>query len=213
MNPRIPLSRLDVLSIIAGVALFSVGLPRCAYAGRPQEQQTSQAQQQASQPQQSPQVSPLPQDSSAPKPKKVWTNEDVVSLRSPADTYQAEKEAQQAADAEAAIKKAELAKQIKEAALTIKLPSTPEETQQSIKDKEGRIRDWQERLDRLNRTLPDALEPQKAATQKLIEEFTGDMQKDQLELKVLRDHLEDLTKTNSSEPSAAPPTPPSPENP
>jgi uncharacterized coiled-coil protein SlyX len=68
-------------------------------------------------------------------------------------------------------------------------------------------------LDRLNRILPDALEPQKATTQKLIEEFTGDMQKDQLELKVLRDHLEDLTKTNSSEPSAAPPTPPSPENP
>lgn len=213
MNPRLPLRRLDVLSITLGVALFSAALSQSAYAGRPKEQQTFQAQQEASQPQQNPQPSPPPQDPSTPKPKKVWTNEDVVSLRSPADTYRAEKEAQEAADAEAAVKKAELAKQIKEAGLTIKLPSTPEETRRLIKDKEELIRASQERLDRLNHDLPEALEPQKTAMQKQIESLTVDVPKDQLELKVLQSHIEDLVKIAPNQPPSAPPKPPSAQNP
>jgi hypothetical protein len=217
MMPGIPIGRLDVLSLTVGVAVFSLALSPSAYRGRPPEQQTSETQQQASQPQQNPQPSPPPQDPSVPKPKKVWTNEDVISLRSPADTYRAEREAQEAAEAEAAVKKAELAKQIKEAGLTIKLPSTPEETRQLIKDKKEQITALQERLDRLTHDLPDALEPQKTAIQKQIEALAVDVPKDQLELKVLQGHLEDLVKTAPgmppSGPPAPPPAPPSPENP
>jgi hypothetical protein len=207
------LTSLAVRFITVGVVLVFAGLSQSAYAGLWQEQQISQGQQQLSQPQQNPQSSPPPQDPSAPKRKKVWTNDDVISLRSPADTYRAEKEVQEAADAEAAVKKAELAKQIKEAGLTIKLPPTPEETQQLIKDKEEQIKDFQERLARLNHDLPDAPASQKVATQEQIEALTGTVQKDQLERKVLEDHLKDLAKRKSSEPPTAPPTPPSPENP
>jgi len=207
------LASLDVRFIAVGVVLVFAGLSQSAYGVLWQELQTSQVQQQVSQPQQNPQSSPQPQDPSAPKPKKVWTNDDVISLRSPADTYRAEKEAQEAADAEAAVKKAELATQIKEAGLTIKLPSTPEETRQLIKDTQEQIAALQARLDRLNHDLPDALEPQKTAIQKQIEALTVDVPRNQLELKVLRGHLEDLVKTAPSGPASAPPAPPSPENP
>jgi hypothetical protein len=202
------LTSLDVRFITVGVALLFAGWSPSAYA---QEQQTREAQQQTSEPQKSPQP-PQPPDPSAPKPKKVWTNDDVISLRSPADTYRAEKEAQEAADAEAAVKKAELARQIKEAGLTIKLPPTPEETEQLIKDKEEQIKDFQERLNQLNHDLPDAPAQRKAATQEQIEALTSNVQKDQLERKVLEDHLKDLTKGKPGKPPTAPPPPPSPEN-
>jgi hypothetical protein len=225
MNPCIPLRRIDILFLTAGVAVFSAALSQPAYAGRPQEQQSSQSQQQ---PQPPPSLAPAPSAQPASDPaqqigalpvkrRKVWTNDDVEVLRTPADMYRAEKEAQEAADAEAASKKAELAKQIKEASLTIKLPSTTEETQQLIKEKEERIRDSQERLDRLNHALAEAPEPQKAATQRMIQGFIAEMEKDQLELKVLQDHLQNLAKTTPSEPPAPPPTeppaPPAPEKP
>jgi hypothetical protein len=208
MNPRIPFRRLAVPTVTAGVALLLAGLSPSAYAGWRQEQQTRAAQQQTSEPQKNPQP-PQPADPSAPKPKKVWTNDDVISLRSPADTYQAEKEAQQAADTEAAVKRAELDKQIKQARLTVDLPPAAEETQRLIKSKQERIKELKDRLDLLNQGLADAPENQKAANQKQIEEFTGDSKKLQLEVKVLQDHLQSLAKTAPSEPPPAVPAPPS----
>jgi hypothetical protein len=208
MKPHIPVRRLDVPTVAAGVALLLAGLSPSAYAGWRQEQQTREAQQQTSEPQKSPQP-PQPPDPSAPKPKKVWTNEDMPSLRSPADTYLAEKEAQESADAEAAGKRAELDKQIKQARLTIDLPPAAEETQRLIKSKQERIKELKDRLDLLNQGLPDAPENQKAANQRQIEEFTGDSKQLQLEVKILQDHLQSLAKTAPSEPPSAPPAPPS----
>jgi hypothetical protein len=212
MNPRIPPRRLDVPTVTAGVALVLAGLSSSAYAGWRQEQQTREAQQQTAEPPKSPQP-PQPPDPSAPKPKKVWTNDDMPSLRSPADTYLAEKEAQESADTEAAGKRAELEKQIKEARLTIDLPLAAEETQRLIKSKQERIKELKDRLELLNQGLPDAPENQTAANQRQIEEFTGDSKKLQLEVKILQDHLQSLAKTAPSKPPAAPPAPPSPENP
>ena len=212
MNARIPLRRLDVLFVTVTFAFFSLALSQSSYAGRPQEQQSSQSQPPASQAQQNPQPAPPP-DPSTPKPKKVWTNDDVVSLRSPADNYQAEKEAQRAAGAEAAGKKAELAKQIKEAGLTVKLPSTREETQGLIKAKEEQIRDIQDGLSRLSHDLPNAPPEQQAKIQKQIEAFTVDSQKAQLELKVLQGHLDSLGQAARSEPPSAPLSPSDPPNP
>jgi hypothetical protein len=218
---------LSVCYITVGAALLLVSLAQSAHAARQQEQQSSQsqqqssqaqqqssqAQQQASEPQKNPQSSGPPQDDSRPKTKKVWTNDDMPSLRSPADIYLAEKEAQEAADAEEAAKKAELAKQIKEVGLSMTLPSTPVETERLIQAKENRIRVFQNSLDRLNSGLPDAPVDRKAAMQEQIEQSTSDLQKAQLELKVLQDHLQNLPKTAASEPLAGSPAPPSPENP
>jgi hypothetical protein len=213
MNFCILFRRLDILFITAGIALFFFGSAQPTDAGWLQEQQTSPAQQQASRPQQNPQPAPPVQDPSAPKPKKVWSNDDVVSLRTPADIYQAEKEAQEAADAETAAKKSELAKHIKDDGLTIKLPSTPEETQTSIKDKEERIKDLRERLDRSNQDLPEAEGSKKVAIQLQIESLSSDLTKTQLEVKVLRNHLEEFAKGATGESGSTPMTSPTPQNP
>jgi hypothetical protein len=222
VSPHIPLPKFGVRHITVGAALFCAGLAQLLYARSPQEQQSSQGQQQSSQQQQqsseqNPQQPPQSSDPSAPKPKKVWTNDEVITLRSPADTYLAEKEAQAAADAKEAAKKAELAKQIKEAALSMTLPTTPEETERLIRVKENRIRGFQDWLDRLKSDLPDAPAERKAAMQEQIEQSTSDLQRAQLELKVLKVHLETLPKTPPSEPPssvpAPPPAPPSPDNP
>jgi hypothetical protein len=212
MSACISLRRIDILFVTVGTALFSGVLSPSAYTGWPQEGQTSQSQQQSSEPQQNPQSPPPPQDTSAPKPKKVWTNDDVISLRSPAEVYQAEKEAQAASDAEAAKKKAELAKRVKEAGMTMKLPATPEETQTLIKDKQEQIRNLQDAVDRLNHDLPDAPEEQKVKIQKQIEAFTGDSQAAQLELKVLEDHLQNLAKIKPVASPTPPPASSTPEN-
>ena len=220
MNRGIPLRRTCALSVTVGVALFFVVSSQSECAERRKEQQTPQSQQQtsepqqqASQPQKTPETPAQPQAASGSKPKKVWSNDDVVSLRTPADVYLVEKEAQEAADAKEAVKKADLARQMKEAGLTIKLPSTSEETQRLIEDKEAQIRDWQAWLDRLNHDLPDAPEQQKEAIQKQRDALTSDLQKDQLELKVLRDHLHDLPTTTTAGPPSAPDAPSSPQNP
>lgn len=225
MSPCNPFTRFGVQYAAVGVGfLFACIITQAAYAGRPQEQQSSQGQQQSSQQQQDPPPPPQPApqaaDPSAPKPKKVWTNDEVITLRSPADIYQAEKEAQEAADAKAAIKKAELTKQVKEAGLTMALPSTPEETERQIKIKEERITSFQDTIDRLNKDLPNVPEDQQAGIQKQVDLFTGNLQKARLELRVLQDHLQELPKTPASAPpptpAATPPAatvPPSPGNP
>lgn len=202
MNPHISLRRVSDLSYTIGIALFFAAWSQNAQAARRQEQQSSQQPQQASQPSQSPQTSSLHQYTSGPKPKKVWTNDDVVSLRSPADNYMAEKEAQQIVDANAVAQKADLVKQIKQAGLTIELPRTSEETQRLIKEREERIKIWQESRDRLSQVSSDASPDQKASTQKQIEALTCDSLKAQLELEVLQDYLQDLAKPTLKEDEA-----------
>jgi hypothetical protein len=213
MNLANPFRRRSVLSVVFGAAVLIVAASDSANAGRSQEQQTSQSQQQTSQPQQNPQPAPQPQDPSAPKPKKVWSNDDVVALRTPADTYLIEKEAQEAADAEAAAKKAASVKQSKDSGLTLELPSTPDETQRLIKAKEEQLTDLQGELDRWNRALPEMPEDQRPETQKQIEIVKAGLQKAHLELRVLQDHFQKLAPPTAGEPPSAPPTPPSAQNP
>jgi hypothetical protein len=213
MSPCIPIHRFSVCCITAGAALLLVSLAQSAHAAPQQEQQSSQAQQQASEPQKTQQPSSQPPDPSAPKRKKVWTNDDMPALRTPADTYLEEKEAQQAAAAEAATKRAEREKQIKQAGLTMDLPPTAAETQRLIKSKQERLQELKDHLMVLTQGLPDAPENQKAADQKQIEEFTGESQRLQLEVQVLEDHLQSLTKPGPSEQPPAPSPSRSPQNP
>jgi hypothetical protein len=208
VNAHISFRRHRALSIAVVAFLFLATSQHALATGR-QAQQTSQAPPQASEPQKTPQPSSQPPDPSAPKQKKVWTNDDMPTLRTPADTYVEEKEAQEAAAAEAASKRAELEKQIKQAGLTIDLPPTAGETQRLIKSKQERVQELKDHLMVLTQSLPDAPEDLKAANQKQIEEFTGESQRLQMEIKVLQDHLQSLAKTPASEPPSAPSTPPS----
>lgn len=159
-----------------------------------QSQQNGQAQQNT-QPAQQPAV----------KQKRVWTNDDVVALRTPADTYQVDKEARQAAEAEQAAKQAAEAKEPKQPALTVKLPNTAEETQKAIVEKEGQITGEQNGLERLLRELPDASDDQKADMQKEVDRLAADLPRIRTQLKALQDHLAKLTKPRSEAPTAPPP--------
>jgi hypothetical protein len=208
MNPHFMLRNLNISFLPLGAALFLVPLAHASLVERPQEQQFSQTQPpQSSQPQ--PQQSSLPEKPTS-KPKRVWTNEDVVALRTPADTYQAEKEAQAAAEAEAVAKEAARANLIKDASLTIKLPATAEETQRMIKTKQGEIGDGQAGIERMNSELPSTPEDQRATVQKEIDRVTADLQKDRLELEVLQNHLQKLNKTSENQSTPAPPLQPPP---
>jgi hypothetical protein len=199
-----------------GLALFLFPSAFAPSGPRQQEQSSSQQQQQSSQNQQQStpseqnaqqQTNPQPSPQTEPKRKKVWTNDDVVSLRTPADTYQVEKEAREAAEAEQAAKDAAEAKLIKEAGLEMKLPSTVEETQKLIKAKESQITDDQNALDRYIVELPNEPADRRDKMEEEIKRIKAELPKEQLALKVLQNHLQKLTKAQLSQPPepAAPP--------
>jgi hypothetical protein len=211
---------------ISGLAFLALASPlilssmKCdASAAQAQERQQSQSQQASPPPPPPPQNSQpssqqmSPAEQLASKHRRVWTNDDLIALRSPMDIYLMQKEAQEAADAEAAAEKAAIAEQIKEAGLAMTLPSTAEETQRLIETKQDQIKDFQDGMDRLNKDLPDAPPDRKPEIQKQIETLKGYLQKAQLEVSLLRDHLQDLAKTLPSETPPAPPAPSSPSPP
>ncbi len=202
--------------VMAWLALGAAWLvaPRCFVVSASQLQEQQQSQQtpppppappQNSQPasQQTPQIDQLPV-----KRRKVWTNDDVVSLRTPTDNYLVEKEAREAAEAEAAAKSAAQPKSIVEAPAEIKLPTSIEETQLLIKNKEQDITDAQTSLVSLNAELATVPEEQKKAKQKEIEIVAAELDRARNELKVLQSHLVELHKPPASQPPAAPPPPP-----
>jgi len=205
--PMLPVSRgLLALPLLGCVCL-------AGFASAPRE--GSQSQQQGSQAQQgSPEARPNPPstdvaDLPLTKPKKVWTNDDVVTLRSPADVYLAEKEAEQAAEAAEAAKRAQFEQQVKQAGLNVDLPPTAEDTQRAIDEREAQVQDLKVRIDRLNQELPDAPEARKPGMHKDLATFGKDLNRLQMEIRLLRYHLQDLPKPKQNEPSPAPP----PENP
>lgn len=177
---------------------------------------TPQQEQQQSQPppQQNPQPSsqqPTTTAQQAPKQRKVWTNEDLILLRTPADIYLLEKEAREAAEAEAAKIAAE-AKPVTEAPLEIKLPASIEETQLLLKNKEQEIADKQAALASLKDELPNTAPEQKTAKQKEIDVLSADLETAEKERKALQDNLERLNKPPgaSTPPTISTPPPPNP---
>jgi hypothetical protein len=205
-----------------GFALL-VGATTCpAFVDWRQEQQSSH---QSSESQHSSQTQATPAQAAATqtnaqysntekKTRKIWTEDDLIALRTPMDIYLLEKEAQEAAEAaaadEAAAQKASDQKAAEEDKPTISLPPTIEGTQDLIKSKQEQIDDEQNGLDRMTNELPNAPEDQKEAMQKEIDRVTADLPKIRLELKQLEDHLEALTKAQlNGAPPAENPAPPS----
>ncbi len=216
MNPNQSFLKLGLTSLALGVVLL---LAQWKCAGSPaqlQEQQQSQSQP----PPPSPTPSPSSQPASDPAPplgplpvkrRKVWTNDDVVVLRTPTDNYLAEKAAKQAADAEAAAKKASAkaaAKYEKEPQLDIKLPDTPEVTEKMVKDTQAEIQEETDVLAKLQKELLDAPAEQQAQMQKEIDHLTEVLETSHRDLKALQEHLQSLREKSQKETSPLPSPPP-----
>jgi len=181
-----------------------------------QEQQQSQSgQQPPAQSSQSP-TQPTPTgEQPVVKQKKVWTEDEVILLRTPADTYQVKKEAKEAADAKTAAQEAARRAQEKSGKqpATIKLPETIEDTEKKLKDTQQHIQAQSDQLDSLQAELLSAPDDQQAGKQKQIDQLIANMEALKLERKVLQDHLQKLqekTKPETPAPATAPPPPPSP---
>ncbi len=193
---------------------------KCAAApGFWQEQQQSQSEQQPPPPPppaQSSQPPPAPAgEQPAVKQKKVWTEDEVILLRTPADTYQVEKEAKEAADAKTAAQEAARRAQEKSGKqpAAIKLPETIEDTEKKLKDTQQHIQAQSDQLDGLQAELLSAPDDQQAGKRKQIDQLIANMEALKLERKVLQDHLQKLqekTKPETPATATAPPPPPSP---
>jgi chromosome segregation ATPase len=204
-----------IVSAVLGVLLVLTQSNCAASAGERHEWQQEQAQQQPpptpataqnSQPG-APQASPAEQ--STAKQRKIWTNEDLVLLRTPADIYLLEKEEREAAEAEAAAKLAAEQESHQGARLEFKLPATIEETQQLIKDKEAEISDTRAKRATLTTEMQTVTDEQREAKQTEINIVAAQMELARNELKALQDHLVELQKLPASEAPATPQPPPS----
>jgi len=208
-------TKLGIILPALGVLLFLTQSSFAAFAGERQEQQQERAQQ-------PPPPAPAPAQSSQPgtlqtaqagqsaaKQRKIWTNEDLVSLRTPADIYLLEKEEREAAEAEAAAKLAAEQESHQGAPLEFKLPATIEETQQLIKDKEAEISDARAKHTTLTTEMASVTDEQKAAKQTEINIVAAQMELARNELKALQDHLVELQKLPAGETQDTPPPAPS----
>jgi hypothetical protein len=199
--------------------VFLLFAGRCDAVTRLNEQQQSQPQQQQQNPpppdsvnSTAPQAKDAADPSTGPLPikrRKVWSNDDVVGLRTPADNYQVEKEEKQAAEAAAAAKEAATraaAKSDKQLPLNIKLPDTVEETRKMIKDTEDDIVEGTLILDKMRKELESAPEEQQPDKQRQIDRLSANLEVSRRNLRALQDHLQVL----SPKPEAGNPPPPPP---
>jgi hypothetical protein len=178
-------------NVVLGCALLFLlqsALP-AAVAQDPETPPLSPAVAQVPQPQPSPPVDTQDLQLPLTKTKKVWSNDDLESSRSPTDQYLLDKEAREAADAAQAVADAIASER---AVAGIKLPATVEETQHAIGDATQDINDQKDALDRLNKEFDSAPAEQKAGIQREIDRHTTGVQTSQQELKALQDHLKQL---------------------
>jgi hypothetical protein len=216
-----PFEKLGLASLVLGSQLFLVPMSCLVCATLPQEQQQAQSQQ-ASPPPPAPQTPPQDGQPAAPpatatlgqlpiKRRKVWTNDEVTSLRTPADQYQAEKEQKEAADAAAAAREAAIraaAKSGKQPPLDIKLPSTVEATEEMLKNTQDDIQETAVVLEKMRKEFLDAPEEQQPDKQKEIDHITAALGTLRRNAKALQDHLQAITPKPPPE-TPPPPTPPS----
>jgi len=202
MNPNKPFQKLAVSSIALGAVLL-LAQSKCAASPSQQEEQ-GQSQSQQPPPPSPPTSLPSAQSASDPsaasgslpvKRRKVWTNDDVVALRTPADNYLAEKEAKQAADAEEAAKetvhKADT-QSAKEPPLDIKMPDSPEETERMLKSTLADIQEETVVVERLQRELLESPTEQQGAKQREIDRLAQRLEVQGGDVRALQEHLRTL---------------------
>jgi hypothetical protein len=219
MNLNKPSQELGAFSLALGAALLMAQL-RCEAANvQQQEQQQSQPQQQQSQPPPSPTPPPSSQPASDPatsigplpvKRRKVWTNDEVVALRTSTDNYLAEKDGQEAADAEAAAKEAAIRaalKSDKQPPLDIKLPATAEETEKMLRNMQGDIQEETVVLEKMRQELADVPPEREVEKQKEIDRLTENVRTLRRDVKALEDHLQTFREKPQGENTPPAPQP------
>jgi len=208
MNRRVELPKTGLAAIALGVVIILLPPEYRAFG-------IQEAAQQPPPPASSQQTAPSSQPAAAGQPdakkRKVWTNEDLVALRTPADIYILEKEAREAAEAEAAEKEAaqrEAAKAEASTAPEAKLPATQEETEKLISNKQGDLDEETAALAKLKTELPDTPAEQQPDKQKEIDRLSADTEALQRDLKALQEHLKKFApkpEEQASPPPAGPP--------
>jgi hypothetical protein len=213
MNLNKPFQKLVASSFALSAVLLLAQLKCAAFPSQLQEQEQSQSQQQPPPP--SPTSPPTAQPASDPalaigslpvKRRKVWTNDDVVMLRTPTDDYLAEKEAKQAADAEAAAKEAARkadTKSANEPPLDIKLPDSPEETEKMLKSTLADIQEETVVVERLHKELLESPTEQQEAKQSEIDRLTQRLEVQARDVRALQEHLATLRGKPQAETSPA----------
>jgi hypothetical protein len=173
-----------------------------------QEQQQSESQQQTPPPPTSPENAQPASQPTAPaaKQKKVWTEEDVILLRTPADNYQVEKEAREAAAKQAALQAA--LKPEKQPTPEPKLPATAEETEKKLKETQVYIQEETDALDKLRKDLLDAPAELRAHKQEEIDRVNRLLESSERDLRALEEHLQTFHEKPQEAPPAAPEPPP-----
>jgi hypothetical protein len=214
MNRHKPFQKLRISFLGLGAVLLSSQLNCDASPVPQQESQQSQSQQEPPPPPQNSQPASQqipPPDQPAAKQHKVWTNDEVVLLRTPADAYQVDKEAKAAAETESAAKEAAIRAAIKsekQPPLDIKLPATPEETEKMLKSTQGDIQEEAFVLDKLKKEVLDAPTEQQAEKQKEIDRLAASLETLRRDEKALQEHLETLRgESQGTNPPAAPEPP------
>jgi hypothetical protein len=216
MKPNKPLRKLGAFFVVLSAVLFFAQINCAGSSAQQQEQQQSQPPPppSSSTPPPSAQPAPDPPADIGPLPvkrRKVWTNDDVVVLRTPADNYQAEKEAKEAADAKAAAKEAAVRaalKSEKEPPLDIELPATPEETEKALQATRDDVQEETTILGKLHREMLESPAEQQAQKQNEIDLLTGKIDTLQRDVKALQRHLEALRAKSPEQNPPAPPQPP-----
>ncbi|MGC1414965.1 MAG: hypothetical protein WA817_06780 [Candidatus Acidiferrum sp.] len=213
MNHTKTFQNLSVSFLALGAALFLAQLKCDASPSGKQEQQQSAPPSPTLPPSSQPASKPSAQVGELPvKRRKVWTNDDVVDIRTPADNYEMEIEAKKAADAKAAAKETAIRAAIKsekQPPLDIKLPATVEQTDKLITDTQSDIQEETVILDKLRQELQDAPAEEKPQKQKEIDHLNGLLETSQRDLRALEDHLKTLRGKSEEENPPAPPPPPS----
>jgi hypothetical protein len=147
-----------------------------------------------------PNATPAKQDKPAPKPHKVWTEDEVGSLRTPADAYidAKDKQAAQAAAAQQSATANEKAPPKKEQKgvppPTLTNPKSLEDADKMIAWENRDVAAQQEFLEKVKQELDDAPADQKERLTKLLEERTKILADTREELKNLETKKKEIEK-------------------
>jgi Protein of unknown function (DUF2524) len=119
---------------------------------------------------------------------KIWTNEDLIATRTPADIYVFEKEAQAAANEAATLRSVASCFAFNQPEGTVlETQKAIQEALQSVDDNEAAVTQAQTELD-------NAPENLKLRDQMALDQRTAELQRARAQLRALQDHLQQLNE-------------------
>jgi len=143
-----------------------------------------------------------------PKPKKVWTEDSIAEVRTPADNYQDSKAAQSSAQATpvdaAAASNQGVPKGLGAPPIVLTIPKTAEETQKAIDQRKGMADNFNNLLSNAQERLQTETNPMVRATlTQKANLLISDINSTNAEIKTLEKVLEDYKNGKNPAPSKA----------